>query len=75
MTDRSGTLERVGPPVAQPQPLGPAATWEIGVLKAFIPWGVFIAIWEIAAANGWAGKITQVHLSKPSEPMVRARRT
>jgi NitT/TauT family transport system permease protein len=57
MTDRSGTLERVGPPVAQPQPPGAVAFWKVGVLKAFIPWAVVIAIWEIAAANGWSGAV------------------
>src|SRR5215472_12821643 len=50
MTDRRGTLERVGPPVAQPQPPGAVAFWEMGVLKAFI-------LWEIAAANGWSGAV------------------
>src|SRR5215468_4240234 len=57
MTDRSGTLERVGPPVAQPQPPGAVAFWQMGVLKAFIPWAIVIAIWEIAAANGWSGAV------------------
>jgi len=57
MTDRSGTLERVGPPVAQPQPPGAVAFRQMGVLKAFIPWAVVIAIWEIAAANGWSGAV------------------
>jgi len=57
MTDRSGTLERVGAPVAQPQPPGPVASWGMGVLKAFIPWAVVITIWEIAAANGWSGTV------------------
>src|ERR1700730_19167789 len=57
MTDRRGTLERVAPPVAQPQPPGAAAFWEMGVLKAFIPWAIVIAIWEIVAANGWSGAV------------------
>ncbi|OLE18181.1 MAG: hypothetical protein AUI36_36035, partial [Cyanobacteria bacterium 13_1_40CM_2_61_4] len=57
MTDRSGTLERVGPPVAQPRPPGAVAFRQMGVLKAFIPWAVVIAIWEIAAANGWSGAV------------------
>ena len=51
MTDRSGTLERVGPPVAQPRPPGAVAFRQMGVLKAFIPWAVVIAIWEIAVAD------------------------
>src|SRR5436190_7735879 len=57
MTDRSGTLERIGAPVAQPQAPEALASWEKGVLKAFIPWVVVIAIWEIAAANGWSGAV------------------
>ena len=57
MTDRSGTLERVGPPVAQPRPPAAVAFWAMGVLKAFIPWAIVIAIWEIAAANGWSGAV------------------
>src|SRR5260370_28279284 len=57
MTDRSGALERVGPPVAQPQSPGAVAFWRMGVLKAFIPWAIVIAIWEIAAANGWSGAV------------------
>src|SRR5258708_25964219 len=57
MTDRSGALERVGPPVAQPQPPGAVAFRAMGVLKAFIPWAIVIAIWETAAANGWSGAV------------------
>ena len=57
MTDRGETLERLGPPVAQPQPRGPGGSWELGVLKAFIPWAVVVAIWEIATANGWSGAV------------------
>src|SRR5438477_12345004 len=57
MTDRSGTLERIGAPVAQPQAPEALASWEKGVLKAFIPWVVVIAIWEMAAANGWSGAV------------------
>jgi ABC-type nitrate/sulfonate/bicarbonate transport system permease component len=57
MTDRSGTLEPIGGPVAQPQAPEALASWEKGVLKAFIPWVVVIAIWEIAAANGWSGAV------------------
>jgi NitT/TauT family transport system permease protein len=57
MTDRGEALERLGPPVAQPQPRGPGGSWELGVLKAFIPWAFVIAIWEIAAASGWSGTV------------------
>jgi NitT/TauT family transport system permease protein len=57
MTDRGETLERLGPPVAQPQPRGPGGSWELGVLKAFIPWAFIVAIWEIAAASGWSGTV------------------
>jgi NitT/TauT family transport system permease protein len=57
MTDRGETLERLGPPVAQPQPRGPGGSWELGVLKAFIPWAFVVAIWEIAAASGWSGTV------------------
>jgi NitT/TauT family transport system permease protein len=57
MTDRGEALERLGPPVAQPQPRGPGGSWELGVLKAFIPWAFIVAIWEIAAASGWSGTV------------------
>jgi NitT/TauT family transport system permease protein len=55
MTDRGEALERLGPPVAQPR--GAGGSWELGVLKAFIPWAFVIAIWEIAAASGWSGTV------------------
>src|SRR5260221_4066079 len=67
MTDRSGTLERVGSPVAQRQPPEAVAFRAMGVLKAFIPWAIVIAIGEIAAATGGSGAV----LSPPPSSFLR----
>jgi NitT/TauT family transport system permease protein len=56
MSDRSGTLETVGAPLAAPvKSAVPAWAWTL--LKALVPWAVVIAIWETAAASGWSGSV------------------
>lgn len=57
MSDRSGTLENVGAPVVEAPARSPVPSWAWGLFKAFIPWAVIIAIWEIAAASGWSGSV------------------
>jgi NitT/TauT family transport system permease protein len=59
MSDRSGTIEAVsaGAAVSQPRAPNAVASWGLGVLRAFIPWAVLIAVWELAAANGWSGSV------------------
>lgn len=59
MSDRSGTIEAVsaGAAVSQPRAPNAVASWGLGVLRAFIPWAVLIAVWELAAANGWSGSL------------------
>jgi NitT/TauT family transport system permease protein len=59
MSDRSGTIEAVsaGAAVSQPRAPSAVASWGLGVLRAFIPWAVLIAVWELAAANGWSGSV------------------
>jgi NitT/TauT family transport system permease protein len=58
MSDRSGTLDGVGAPLDEAaRPARSAPAWLISILKAFIPWAVVIAVWEIAAANGWSGAV------------------
>jgi NitT/TauT family transport system permease protein len=56
MSDRSGTLETVGAPLAAPAKSAvPAWAWTL--FKALVPWAVVIAIWETAAASGWSGSV------------------
>ncbi len=56
MSDRTGTLENVGAPVAALTRRG-MPPWAWGLVKALIPWAVVIAIWETAAASGWNGSV------------------
>jgi len=56
MSDRSGTLETVGAPLAAPVKSA-VPSWVWTLLKALTPWAVVIAIWEIAAASGWSGSV------------------
>ena len=55
MSDRTGTLENVGAPVAPTPSAVPSWAWTL--LKGLVPWAVVIAIWEIAAASGWSGSV------------------
>jgi NitT/TauT family transport system permease protein len=59
MSDRSGTIEAVSAGAAVPVPRAPnaVASWRLGVLRALVPWAVLIAVWELAAANGWSGSV------------------
>ena len=58
MSERAGTIETIGgAQVAPPQIPGVLTSWGKGFLKAFAPWAVVIAIWEIAAASGWNGAV------------------
>jgi NitT/TauT family transport system permease protein len=59
MNDRTGAIEAVGAgdAVSEPRAPGAVASWIFGALKAFVPWAVLIAVWELAAANGWSGAV------------------
>ncbi len=59
MTDRSGTVEGVGAARTDvaPRTPGVALSWMTALLKAFTPWAVLIALWELAAASGWSGSV------------------
>ncbi len=57
MSDRTGTLDDVGAPVAAPARRSVMPAWAWGIVKALIPWAVVIAIWETAAASGWNGSV------------------
>ena len=57
MSNRAGTLESVGPPLAPPRGPGLLGSWSMGLLKALAPWAVVICVWETAAANGWSGTV------------------
>jgi NitT/TauT family transport system permease protein len=59
MSERSGTVESVGAGAEGIVPRAPAAalTWGLTVLKAFVPWAVLIAVWELASAGGWSGAV------------------
>lgn len=56
MTDNRGTIGAIAP-VSQPPFSGGVARWLLPIGKAFIPWAVVIAIWEMAAASGWNGTV------------------
>ena len=57
MSDRSGTLENVGASVAEAPAQRIVPSWAWVLFKGLVPWAVVIAVWEIAAANGWSGAV------------------
>lgn len=57
MSDRSGTLENVGAPIAETPAQRVVPSWAWVLFKGFVPWAVVITIWEVAAASGWSGSI------------------
>ena len=57
MSDRSGTVDSVGAPVAEAPAQRVVPSWAWVLFKGLVPWAVVIAIWEIAAASGWSGSV------------------
>ncbi len=57
MSDRSGTVDGVGAPVAEAPAQRVVPSWAWVLFKGLVPWAVVIAIWEIAAASGWSGSV------------------
>jgi NitT/TauT family transport system permease protein len=57
VSDRSGTVDVVGAPVAEAPVQRVVPSWAWVLVKGLVPWAVVIAIWEIAAASGWSGSV------------------
>jgi NitT/TauT family transport system permease protein len=57
VSDRSGTVDVVGAPVAEAPVQRVVPSWAWVLFKGLVPWAVVIAIWEIAAASGWSGSV------------------
>ena len=57
MSDRSGTLDNVGAPVADAPAQRVVPSWAWVLFKGLVPWAVVVTIWEVAAASGWSGSV------------------
>ncbi len=57
MSDRSGTLDNVGAPVADAPAQRVMPSWAWVLFKGLVPWAVVVTIWEVAAASGWSGSV------------------
>jgi NitT/TauT family transport system permease protein len=57
VSDRSGTLDNVGAPVADAPAQRVVPSWAWILFKGLVPWAVVVTIWEVAAASGWSGSV------------------
>ena len=57
MSDRSGTLDNVGAPIADAPAQRVMPSWAWVLFKGLVPWAVVVTIWEVAAASGWSGSV------------------
>jgi ABC-type nitrate/sulfonate/bicarbonate transport system permease component len=57
VSDRSGTLDKLGAPVADAPAQRVVPSWAWVLFKGLVPWAVVVTIWEVAAASGWSGSV------------------